>query len=127
MRVPGLARASATKSPIEPSFSDSRSRECKDDRRHIRDREEIPVRVVGKLLVLIRMHDEGACRPKQKSMVIVRSGERADGDEPIAAGTIFNDDRLAPARRETIGKQPRRDIGCARGPNGMMKRTVWVG
>jgi hypothetical protein len=62
------------------------------------------------------MHGEGACRPKQKSMVIVRSGERADGDEPIAAGTIFNDDRPAPARRETIGKQPRRDIGCARRP-----------
>ena len=44
-----------------------------------------------------------ACRPEQKGVIVIGSGERADGDEPIAAGTIFDHNRLQ-RRPQTTGR-----------------------
>ena len=46
-------------------------------------------------------------------MIIVGADERADGDETVSAGTILDDDRLAPAPAQPIRDQSRADIDTA--------------
>jgi len=64
-------------------------------------------------------------------VVVVRACEGGDGDETIAARPVFYQDRLAPARGQTIREQPRRDVraGCrperhdeAHGPRRIIRR-----
>ena len=48
-------------------------------------------------------------------MIVVRADEGVDGDEPVAAGPVVDDHRLAPALAEPVGQQPGADIGAAAG------------
>ena len=39
-------------------------------------------------------------------MIVMCGDEGIDGDEPVAAGTVVDDDRLAPFPAQPVGKQP---------------------
>ena len=43
----------------------------------------------------------------------MRADEGIDGDDAVAAGPVFDHDRLSPALAEPIGEQPRADVGAA--------------
>ena len=43
-------------------------------------------------------------------MIVIGSNESLDSNEPIGTGAVFDNDRLAPARRQPIGQQPGTDI-----------------
>src|SRR5580698_7062112 len=48
-------------------------------------------------------------------MVVVSRDKGIDGDNTVAAGPIVDDDGLAPALTELIGKQARADVSAAPG------------
>jgi hypothetical protein len=61
------------------------------------------------------MRSERPAWCSQEHVIIVGAGERADGNETIAAGTILDDDRLAPAPAQSVRNQSRADIDTAAG------------
>ena len=79
------------------------------------DRREL-ARIVGQLVVLVRMRRERRCRRIEQRVVIAGADEGVDGDDGVTAGTIFHDHRLAPARRQPICEEPCADIRPAAGP-----------
>ena len=61
------------------------------------------------------MRSERGGRRHQQNMVVLGAGERADGDDAVAAGTVLHHHRLAPFRRQLVRDQPRADIDAAAG------------
>jgi hypothetical protein len=59
------------------------------------------------------MRSERSARCGKQHVIVVGADERADGDETVAARTILDDHRLAPAPAQTVGDQPRADIDAA--------------
>ena len=88
----------------------TRARNGEDDRGNARDRQQIALDVIWKLLVLVRMHREGPDGREQKRMVVVGGDESSNRDEAIAARTIFDQDRLAPAGGQSVCEQSRRNV-----------------
>ncbi len=114
LSLPGRSRTCANSSASDPTFmADGR-----DDRHHgvgdPRDRHEIGG-VVGQLVVQERMRGEDRGRREQQRVIVMGADEGADPDDAVAAGTILDHHRLAPARRQPVGQQPRRDVGTAAG------------
>ena len=62
------------------------------------------------------MRRERRRRREQQHVIVVGADEGVDGDQAVAAGTVFHDHRLAPALAKTIRQQPRADIGAAARP-----------
>src|SRR5258708_12284363 len=56
------------------------------------------------------MHREGPDGREQKRMVVVGGDESSNRDEAIAARTIFDQDRLAPAGGQSVCEQSRRNV-----------------
>ena len=48
-------------------------------------------------------------------MVVAGAGEDVDRDDAVAAGTILDHHRLAPARRKAFGEHPGGDIDAGAG------------
>jgi hypothetical protein len=49
-------------------------------------------------------------------VIVVGADERADRDDPVAAGPILHHDRLAPTRAQPIPYQSRTDVHAGSGP-----------
>jgi hypothetical protein len=112
-----LSRLGADESHEVPERAEPKRHRCREgehDGGNARNRKQIKLRAVGKLVVLVRVDGKGSHRPEQQRVVVVGAGECANGDETVAARTVFDHHRLAPARAQPIGEQPRRDIRCAR-------------
>ncbi len=61
------------------------------------------------------MHGEIAGRHVQQDVIVIRAQERRDGDDAVAAGTVLDHHRLAPALRQLVGEQTGADVdGSAR-------------
>jgi hypothetical protein len=63
----------------------------------------------------MRVHREIAAGREQQHVVVVGAEERLDRHQAVAAGTVLDHDRLAPARRQPLRQQPRADIGARAG------------
>ena len=92
-----------------------------------RDRAGEVLRLVGQLVVEIRMRRERRARRAEQDMIVVGRDERSDRDVAVAARPVLDHDRLAPKLRQLVGHQPRADVGSAAGPSGRIKRTVRCG
>src|SRR5262249_50981072 len=69
--------------------------------------------LVRQVFINERMRGERSAWCSQEHVVIVGAHERADGDETVSAGTILDDDRLAPAPAQSISDHSRADIDPA--------------
>src|SRR5262249_3906976 len=89
------------------------------DRQHRRgeagNRQNV-VRVVGQLLVEVRVDDEVAARSPQERVIVVGGQPGLDRDDAVTAGPVVDHDRLAPARRQLLLDQAGADIGTGAGP-----------
>ena len=110
---PGLARASASSSFSELTFSAAGTLTATT----VLEMRAIGMRSFGRreLVVKIRVRGERTHRRHQQDMIVVRAQEAGDGEHAIAARTIFDDDGLAPTHRQLVGEQPRADIDAAAG------------
>ncbi len=78
------------------------------------DRAQI-VRIIWQLAVHNLVGGEVAGRNIQQDVIVVRTQERRDRDDAVAARTVLDHHRLPPLRRQFIGKQTGADVGgCAR-------------
>ena len=62
-----------------------------------------------------RMRGERRGRREQQHVIVMRGDERVDGDKGVTAGTVLDDDRLAPFAAEPVGEQASADIRTAAG------------
>jgi hypothetical protein len=85
------------------------------DDRDSRDRQQVALRIIGQLVVRIRMGGKGGGRDEQQRVVVVGGDEDVDRDDAVAAGTILDHDRLAPARGKTFREHPGGDIDSGAG------------
>jgi hypothetical protein len=81
---------------------------------HLGDRLEIG-RLVRQIVMQIGVGGKRRGRSIQQHVVIVGANKCADGNDRVAAGTVLDDDRLAPARAEPIGEHARADIHAGAG------------
>src|SRR5947208_790396 len=73
------------------------------------------MRIVSGLLLVIKMDKKDRGRAEEQRVIVPGPDEGIECDEPIAAWTIFDDDRLAPACTQPVGEQPCRDVRGAGG------------
>src|SRR5262249_24784558 len=69
-------------------------------------------RVVGQLLVLIGMDDEAPARPPQERVIVVGGYDGLDRDHAVAARTVLDHHRLAPACLQAVLNKARADVGA---------------
>src|SRR5262249_53202458 len=91
-------------------------RDAKRDERvgNARDRHQF-FRIVGQLVVQQRVRGKRGRRRKQQHVVVMRTEHSRNGEEGVASWSVFDDDRLAPLRRQLVGNQSRRDIDARAG------------
>ena len=68
------------------------------DDRDGRDRQQVALRIIRQLVVRIGVGGKGGGRDEQQRVVVAGAGEDVDRDDAVAAGTILDHHRLAPAR-----------------------------
>jgi hypothetical protein len=73
------------------------------------------MRIVSGLLLVIKMDKKDRGRAEEQRVIVPGPDEGIECDEPIAAWTIFDDDRLASACTQPVGEQPCRDVRGAGG------------
>jgi len=76
------------------------------------------MRIVSRLLLVIEVDEEDRGRAEEQRVIVPGTDEGIECDEPIAAWTIFNHDRLAPARTQPVGEQPCGDVHSTGGAEG---------
>ena len=79
---------------------------------HGTDWDQVALRVIGQLVVHQRVDGDHAAEREQQRVIVVRGDETRDRRNAVRALAVLHHHRLAPARRQSLGEQPCRDVGA---------------
>ena len=83
--------------------------------------------IVSGLLLIIEMDEEDRGRAEEQRVIVAGPDEGIECDKPVAAGTIFDDDRLAQRVLSRSANSLAVMSVALAAPNGRMRRTVRAG